>query len=247
MSPPRRRLSGDNLSVVDEGLIARGFWGPKQQQPDQVTDRLLAFITGLDDVVGETLPWSSHDLPGKPLADPENARQVISRAFRENTDAPHLGIVQAYDAASARLQQVSISMSVGGYSDSPRLKNTFIVQWHGAEAAAIADPVLRLLASVWDPDWAEVTSHDLMRSQAEVRPRGDRAPSLGHLTYLPDTRAQALPEGLQKHLRPHGDGGVIIGSGHSDGFLPSEQAVEFAAALRRTEAFSPTPTSRSKF
>ncbi|MFC0623264.1 hypothetical protein [Kribbella deserti] len=39
-------------------------------------------------------------------------------------------------------------------------------------------------------------------------------------------------------------GGVIIGSGESGDLLPGEKT---AVVVRRSPAFAPTPTSRSKF
>lgn len=88
--------------TVDEELIARGFWGPRQETPEQIADKLVAFVTSLDEVVGESIPWSSHSLPGQSIAEPTNALQLISEAFRENTDAPHLGIRQSYRASGER-------------------------------------------------------------------------------------------------------------------------------------------------
>jgi hypothetical protein len=232
---------------VDEKLIARGFWGPRQESPDQIVDKLVAFLAALDDVVGERLSWSSHALPGKSLAERTNALQVISDAFRKNTDAPHLGISQAYDARGQRLETVSITMGVGGSSDSPKVHNGFVLDWRGPAAAKFADRILRQLVSVWDPDWGAVTSMSLMRALAELQPPGKPGPKVGYLTYLSDGRAQALPGGFEKYLLKLDGGGVILGSGESDGFLPAEKVAEFARALRPATAFSPTPTSRSKF
>lgn len=231
---------------MDDLLIARGFWGPRRESPEPIADKLVAFLTGLDEVVGESLPWSSHHLPGKLLAEPVNALQVVSDAFRENTDAPHLGINQVYDAHGARVGKVRISMSVGGYSDSPRLHNTFLVKWRDAEEGALADPILRQLVSVWDPDWAAVTSRSLMEAMAEVQPRGKPGPKFGYLTYLSEGRAQVLTDGLEKHLLRLENGGVVIGSDEG-GFLAEDKVGEFARDLRAGAAFGATPTSRSKF
>lgn len=233
--------------TVDEVLIARGFWGPRQESPDQIADTLVAFLAALDDVVGETLPWSSHALPGKSLTVPANALQVISEAFRANTDAPHLGINQSYDAQGTRVGKVRITMTVGGYSDSPRLRNACVVKWQGADAEALAGPILRQLVSAWDPDWAAVTSRSLMDALAEVQPVGKPGPKVGYLTYLSKGRARVLPGGVEMHLARLEDGGVIIGSGENDGFLSVDKVSEVAKELRPSEAFSATPTSRSTF
>jgi hypothetical protein len=232
--------------IVDDKLTARGFWGPRQESPDRIADRLVAFLTGLDGVVGESLPWSSHDLPGKVLTEPANARQVLSDAFRENTDAPHLGVSQAYDAGSTRVEQISITMIVGGYSDNPRIKNGVVVNWHAADPEALAGPILGQLASVWDPDWAQVTSTSLMSALVDVQPVGKRNPHVGYLTYLPEERAQVLPGGLEGHLLRLESGGVVVSSGEGAGFLSVEEAGELARRLESSEAFAATPTTRSK-
>ena len=135
----------DRLMTVNDLLTARGFWGPRRESPDQVADRLVAFLAALDGVAGEALAWSSPDLPGKLLAEPANALQVISDAFRENTDAPQLGINQVYEARGNRVSKVRVSMTVGGYSDSPKLRNAFLVRWRGAELDA--DPVVQQLVA----------------------------------------------------------------------------------------------------
>ena len=210
---------------TDGYLIARGFWGPRYESPQQIADKLVAFLAALEEVVGETLPWSSARLPGSLIAEPANALKVISDAFHRNTDAPHLGVTQAYEARGTRLEDVSITMSVGGYSESPNVRNTFVLKWCGADVGALADPILRGVVSAWDPDWAAVASRSLMRALAEVRPAGKPGPKVGHLTYLSAGRAQALPGGLDdKQLETLDDGGVIIGSGEGDGFLSVEGA-----------------------
>jgi hypothetical protein len=232
---------------VDEELIARGFWGPREESPDRIADKLVAFVAGLDDVVGEAVPWSSPDLPGKLLAEPVNARQVISDAFRENTDAPHLGIGQEYDARGNRFEMLSIGMGVGGYSDSPKVQNRFMLGWRGDDAAALAEPVVRLLVSVWDPDWADVTSMSLLEALADVQPAGKPTPHIGYLSYLSEGRAQVLPGGVEERLLRLEGGGVIIGAGEGDGFLPVDEIGEVARHLSGSAAFSATPTTRSKF
>ncbi|MEU0315098.1 hypothetical protein [Nocardioides sp. NPDC006273] len=218
------------LTSPEGHLIARGFWGPRYEPPQQIADKVVAFLAALDGVVGETLPWSSARLPGSSIAEPANALRAISEAFQRNTDAPHLGVTQAYDARGKRVEDVSITTTVGGYSDSPNVRNAFVLKWRGADVGALAVPILRRLVSVRDPDWAAVTSRTLTRALAEVRPAGKPGPKVGHLTYLSAGRAQALPGGLDdKQLETLDDGGIIIGSGEGDGFL----SVEGATALQR--------------
>ncbi len=233
--------------AVDEELIARGFWGPRQETAEQVADELLAFIAGLDKVLGETIAWSSPALPGKPIGERDNALQAISDAFRENKDAPHVGISQAYRARANRIDTAAITMIVGGYSESAKVRNSFVVKWRGADIAILAAPILRRLVSAWDPDWAAVTSRSFTDALAEVQPAGKPGPKLGYLSYLSEGRAQALPGGMDKHLTKLDNGGIVIGSGEGDGFLSVAKATEFAKVLRLSAAFSPTPTTRSKF
>ncbi|MGH3353161.1 MAG: hypothetical protein ACRDPS_21030 [Nocardioides sp.] len=232
---------------MDEELTARGFWGPRQETPDQIADKLVAFVTGLNDVVGDDITWSAPGLRGQSLADPEVARQVISKAFADNTDAPHLGISQAYDARGKKIKMISITMGVGGYSDSPKMQNRFVLDWFGDGGSALADPILRHIVSVWDPDWADVTAMSFMEALIDVQPVGKPTPKVGYLTYLSEARAQALPGGLENHKTNLDGGGAIIGSGEGDGFLSVDKATEFAKVLRLSPAFSPTPTDRSKF
>ena len=137
-------------------------------------------------------------------------------------------------------------MSVGGYSDSPKLHNTLVVRWPGAELAALAGPVLRRLVAACDPDWAAVTSRSLMEAMAEVQPRGTPGPKVGYLTYLSEGRAQVLPDGVGKHLRELENGGVVIGSDQGDGFLSEDEVGVFARDLKSSAAFAATPASRSK-
>lgn len=228
--------------TANERLIARGFWGPRQETPDQIADKLVTFLLALNKIFREDLPWSSHNLPAKLLTETTNAKQVISEAFQKNTDAPHLGINQAYDAQSKRLGKIHLTMNVGGYSDSPHIKNALVLNWHATDVSMLAEPILRQIISVWDPDWGSVTSQNLMRALAEVRPAGTRTPALGYLTYLSGKRAQTLPGDLDTL----DNGGVILGAGEDGSFLPIEELIEYAKLLKPTEAFAPTPTSRSK-
>lgn len=230
---------------MDEPLIARGFWGPRQETPDRVADRLLAFLAGLDEVVGESVRWSSPESSGQSLADPDNARRVIADAFRANTDAPHLGINQAYDGSGQRFRKFRISMGVGRYSETPNAHNSFVVRWVGAEA--LADPILRRVVTAWDPDWGNVTSRSLRDALAGLQPAGKPGPDIGYLNYLSEGRAQALTGGLDQQVVELDEGGVIIGSGGSGDLLPVEQTAELAEVLRLSPAFAPTPTTRSKF
>ena len=231
--------------AVDEELIARGFWGPRQETAEQVTDELVAFIAGLDEVLGEKISWSSPALPGKPLEERDNALKAVSDAFRENTDAPNLGISQAYRGRGNGIT-VAITLIVGGYTESAKVRNSIVVKWRGADVAKFAGPVLRQLASAWDPDWAAVTSRSLNEALAQVQPAGKPGPKLGYLNYLSEGRAKALPGGMDKHLDKLDNGGVLIGSGEGDRFLSVEKVTEFAKVLRLSAAFSPTPTDRSK-
>ncbi len=230
---------------MDEPLIARGFWGPRQEMPDRVADRLLAFLAGLGEVVGESIRWLSPESPGQSLAVPEVARRVIADAFGANTDAPHLGINQVYDGSGQRVGKFRISMGVGRYSDSPNAHNSFVVRWAGAEA--LADPILRRVVTAWDPDWGNVTSRSLRDALSGLQPAGKPGPDIGYLTYLSEGRAQALPGGLDQQVTKLDEDGVIIGSAESGDLLPVEKLAELAKALRPSPAFAPTPTSRSKF
>ncbi|HEY9252226.1 MAG TPA: Imm52 family immunity protein [Nocardioides sp.] len=126
------------------------------------------------------------------------------------------------------------------------MRNSIVVKWRGADVAKFAGPVLRQLASAWDPDWAAVTSRSLNEALAQVQPAGKPGPKLGYLNYLSEGRAKALPGGMDKHLDKLDNGGVLIGSGEGDGFLSVEKVTEFAKVLRLSAAFSPTPTDRSK-
>lgn len=232
---------------MDDLLIARGFWGPRRESPEAIADELVTFLTGLNELAGEALAWTSHQSPGELLAEPATVRQVIADAVRANTDAPQLGINQVVEGRGAGVRKFRISMTVGGYSDSPALQNTFLVRWPGTEPSALAGPLLRRLVTVWDPDWAAVTSRSLMDAMAELQPRGTPGPKIGYLTYLSAGRAEVLSGDLGKHLCTLETGGVVIGSGEGGGFLSEDEARAFATDLTSSAAFGATPTSRSKF
>ena len=214
-----------------ESLIARGFWGPRPESPERITGRLLAFLTGLDDDLEERVPWSSHELPGRSLVESGTLGSLIADAFRRNTDAPHLGITQAYDADSRRFGRLSLTMNVGGSSPSPRVRNGFVLSWYGDAAAAPAGRILRRLVSAGEPDWAAVTSHPLLRELADVQPVGTPTPKLGYLSYLSAATAAGLPDGFAAHLLRLADGGVMINSGEGTGFLPVQRIRELARLL----------------
>jgi hypothetical protein len=233
------------MSVNDE-LIIRGFWGPRQESPETIADKLVAFIARLDGVLGESITWTSHRLPGESLADQTVARQVVTAAFAENIDAPHLGISQSYDGKATKFEFVSIGMVVGGHSDVKNVKNSIVLKIRGAGVERFGAAVLRVIVSEWDPDWGDVTTMPFMKELTGVQPRGKPIPKMGLMTYLSEGRAQALPGGLEKHLQKLDNGGVLIGSGENDDFLTVAKATEFAKVLKLSAAFAETPTTRSK-
>lgn len=216
---------------MDQSLVARGFWGPRPESPERINDRLLAFLTGLDEDLGERVPWSSHQVPGRSLVESGELGALIADAVRRNTDAPHLGITQAYDARSRRFGRLSLTMNVGGSSPSPRVRNGFVLSWYGDEPAEPAGRILRRLVSAWQPDWAAVTSHPLLRELADVQPVGTPTPKLGYLSYLSPATAAGLPDDFAPHLLRLEDGGVMINSGEGTGFLPVERLRVLATAL----------------
>lgn len=232
---------------MDDELIARGFWGPRPESPEAVADALLAFLAVLDDTVGERLRWSSYALPDRSITEPGIAVELITDAFRKNTDAPHLGIHQTYDAHGTRVGEAEISMAVGGWSDSPRFHNAFLVTWRGAEPAALADPILRRLVATWDPDWAAVTSDPLMCALDDLQPRGRPGPKVGYLTYLSEGRARAMPADRAGHLQRLENGGGVLGASEGDGLLPEDELRDLVTDRRLEAALGPTPTTRSKF
>jgi hypothetical protein len=120
------------------------------------------------------------------------------------------------------------------------------VKWREAEPKSLADPILRRLIAVWDPDWAAVTSRSLMVALADLQPTGSPGPKIGYLTYLAEGRARVLPSGLAEQALRLGNGGVILGSGGGTGFLPVDRLRDFARDRSHNAAFGPTPTSRSK-
>ncbi|WP_116950650.1 Imm52 family immunity protein [Jiangella endophytica] len=229
---------------VDEALVMRGFWGARQESAKAVADKLVAFTARLDGVVGERVSWTTRDM--RSLADPLEFEQVVAAAFDENTDAPHLGASQFYDGSAKGLEAASIGMVVGGYSDSGNVKNSIVVKIRSADVERFGAAVLRAVVSEWDPDWGDVTSSSLMRALADAQPRGKPIPKMGYMTYLSEARAQALPDGLEKHLQRLDNGGVVIGSNEKDGFLTAATATELAELLRSSAAFAATPASSSK-
>ncbi|MFC7622323.1 hypothetical protein [Microlunatus sp. GCM10028923] len=224
---------------MDEPMIARGFWGPRPESAERITDRLLAFLTGLDDDLEERVPWTSHKLPGRSLVESGKLGTLIDDAFRRNTDAPPLGITQAYDARGRRFEQLSITMNVGG--SSPRVRNGFVMTWSGDAAAAPAERILRRLVATWEPDWAAVAPRSLLRELADVQPVGTPTPKLGSLSYLSAATAVALPDGFGPHLLRLEDGGVMINSGEGTGFLPVQTLRELARSLNDHPAARPAP------
>ncbi|MEU8226761.1 Imm52 family immunity protein [Kribbella sp. NPDC048915] len=229
----------------NEELMARGFWGPRQESAEPLADRLVGFLWGLDGAIGETLRWSSSRPPGKPIAEPVHALQMLADAFDGNTDAPHLGVTQSYQGRGEKTGDASITMSVGGFSDSPNVRNSVVLKWR--DGVDVAGVILRQLVSAWDPDWAAVAPRSFQRAMTEVQPVGSPGPKLGCLTYLSEGRAQALPGGMDKYVEKLDNGGVVIGSGEGDGFLSLDKATELVEMLGSGTALSPVPTDRSKY
>lgn len=235
------------VSIMDEMMLVRGFWGPRAESVDDIAHRLSALGDALDGIVSSTIPWATVDGVAVSLADVNSVRTVLDSAVERSLDAPELGILEVFEARGPAAASWSMTMSAGGTSTARKSKNRIVLKLSSlSSASAILEKILEDLVTAWDPDWGDVTSHSILDELSDRDLLMGRSPKFGHMTYLSNGRGVIAHSGIDLSIKKL-PGGSIFGSPASrDHLFSASEAVELTARLTGTEALAGTPTTRSK-
>ncbi|MBJ6640410.1 hypothetical protein H4K36_25725 [Streptomyces sp. DHE7-1] len=237
-----------------EQLMMRGFWGPRQEKSDDLAERLSAFCRRLGELIpGGIVHWLDAQDAAVALASQEGARAFVGQRFAGLADDEgRLGVVLVASAEGAGGMKLTFSASAGGYSELRTLKNNAVLKIDvpsGVTAQAhaeLARECFAVLVEEWEPDWADLTSHDLwdaIRDKVQVKSRTPRA---GFVTYLSSGRREGVPADIVAPSVATADGGILIGAGTGSEFIGQDRVAQIDNALRSTPAFEPVPTDRSR-
>lgn len=235
-------------------LMMRGFWGPRQESTEGLTERLSAFCGRLGELFpGGANEWLDAQEVAAPLATPDGARAFVEQRFAKLTEGEaELGVVLVASAEYADGTKLTFNASAGGFSELRTLKNNVVLKVDLPSGASAQDRVLiarecfAVLLREWEPDWADVTSHELwdaIRGTVQVK---SRAPRAGFVTYLSSGRKVGVPADIAAQSVETSSGGILIGSVTDNEFLTPAQVADIDNALRPTPAFEPVPTDRSR-
>jgi hypothetical protein len=239
---------------MTDQLMMRGFWGPRRETAEGLAERLSAFCGRLAELFpGGTTQWLDAQEVGFPLASPDAARAFVEQRFAKLSEAEaELGVVLVASAAQANGAKLTFNASAGGFSELRTLKNNVVLKVDPPSDVKVRDRVtiarqcFSVLVQEWEPDWADLTSHELwdaVRGTVQVK---SRAPRAGFLTYLSAGRKAGLPVELMAQSVETSDGGILIGGTAENEFIAPPQVADIDNVLRPTPAFEPVPTDRSR-
>jgi hypothetical protein len=239
---------------MTDQLMMRGFWGPRRETAEGLAERLSAFCGRLGELFpGGTTQWLDAQEVGFPLASPDAARAFVEQRFAKLSEAEaELGVVLVASAAQANGAKLTFNASAGGFSELRTLKNNVVLKVDPPSDVKVRDCVTiarqccSVLVQEWEPDWADLTSHELwdaVRGTVQVK---SRAPRAGFVTYLSSGRKAGVPADIAAQAVETSDGGILIGGVTDKEFLTPTQVADIDDALRPTPAFEPVPTDRSR-
>jgi hypothetical protein len=245
---------------LEEKLLVKGSWGPREESAQQVAQRWLAFARRLAALEPKLLGrwgWAEDSMEDfRELSlDVDSLRGYIEEAGTQRSETPPYERIDADLGFSFSVwngylpdgQDVELWVTAGLYTRVAGLSNTVHLdlsveieddrrRWLG-----LAEEALLALVEAWEPDHGFVGTHPMLDAQD----RGEREPWVGAVTYLSPGRAVLVGSGLPGRVRETRDGGVVVSLLESDAGLPdAEQVVALAAKLRSMGALVPTPTTR---
>lgn len=239
---------------MTDQLMMRGFWGPRREKAEDLAERLSAFCGRLGELFsGGATEWLDAQEVGFPLASPDAAREFVQQRFAKLPDAEaELGVVLVASAMQTNGAKLTFNASAGGFSELRTLKNNVVLKVDlpsggmARDHVEIARQCFSILVQEWEPDWADLTSHELwdaVRGTVQVK---SRAPRAGFLTYLSAGRKAGVPVELMSKSVETSDGGILIGGAVEHEFLAPARIADIDNVLRPTPAFEPVPTDRSR-
>lgn len=236
------------VASMDEMMLVRGFWGPRAESVDEISQRLSALGASLDGLVSATIPWRTADGVDVSLADVNAVRAVLDSALERSLDAPEVGMLELFEACGPDAAIWAMTVAAGGTSNARKVKNSVVLEVSGLDSVSmIIGSFLESLVTAWDPDWGDVTSDSILDGLLDRDLLAGRAPKFGHMTYLSSGRRVIESGAIELSIVDLPWGSVVRSPAASrDHLFSVAEAVELTATLSGTEALAETPTSRSK-
>jgi len=245
---------------LEEKLLVKSSWGPREESARQVAERWLAFARRLAALEPKLLGrwgWAEDSMEDfRELSlDVDTLCEYIEEAGTQRSETPPYERIDVDLGFSFSLwngylpdgQDVELWVTAGLYTQVAGLSNTVHLDLSVESEddrrrwLELAEEALLALVEAWEPDHGFVGTHPMLDAQD----RGKREPWVGAVTYLSPARGALVGSGLPGRVRETRDGGVVVSLLESDAVLPdAEQVVALAAQLRSMGALAPTPTTR---
>lgn len=233
--------------------IVAGMWGPRPEAPQQIGQRLAAFLERLSGISPVYTDWRfalDTEDPG-PVAASEPAALARSIAARNpDEDVDYFGCRLALLIWRGDEPAVELSMHAGGIAGrAPNVVSLSVrpdLAAGAADVAALVDglrDVLVALAEVWDVDHGTIYHHELIDELENELELDNSDPRCGRAVFLSHGRVRCgVPEGLPGIRIASRDGGLVLDLVGPNGVAPDLGSVVAAnAALRTTGALAPLP------
>jgi hypothetical protein len=232
--------------------MVRGFWGPREESPQELALRWKATLDRLAELLGAAHAkpgesWMRIAGDGPAVAFPTDGPSVLAalRAEQAGDDwSDRTGVGPFLVRVGDEGWKLELSGRTGGVSEH-LLQALFLVV-ESPEGAEVPEPeLLTALAEFWEPDYGDV-SDDATRKVLRERAGAKAAePGVGSLGYLSPARAALVPDDLKAVRTPLRTGGVLL-----DIAPPGDHEAVLAAYLRLRAAGAlqplPRPMDRSR-
>jgi hypothetical protein len=246
---------------LEEKLLVKGSWGPREESAQRVAERWLAFARRLMMLEPKLLGrwgWAEDSMEDfRELSlDVDTLREYIEEIGTQRSETPPYGRIDvdlgfSFSVWNGYLpdgQDVELWVTAGLYTQVAGLSNTVHLDLSVESEAdrrrwlGLAEEALLALVEAWEPDHGFVGTHPMLDAQD----RGKREPWVGAVTCLsPGRGALVVGSVLPGRVRETRDGGVVVSLLESDAVLPDAgQVVALARQLRSKGALAPTPTTR---
>ncbi|GCE41729.1 hypothetical protein Rhow_005388 [Rhodococcus wratislaviensis] len=223
--------------------VVRAFWGPRPEPVEALAGRWRLTLEQVSRLLPEAASpaggaWRQVHASGPDTAcapDELTAVLLVAQEAEPWSDLTGTGLRLACTGEAG--WSVELSGAAGG---TPQFLLQSLVMGVDAPDGAVVpeSELLAMLASVWEPDFGDVTDDDLLDVLEDDAGFVVGDPVVGRFGYLCPARAALIPDGLEASRRAVPDGGVLLHIAASGEIDPVVRAYE---RLRGAGALAPLP------
>ncbi|MEN0137135.1 MAG: hypothetical protein AAGC80_18440 [Rhodococcus sp. (in: high G+C Gram-positive bacteria)] len=214
--------------------VIRAFWGPRPEPAEALAGRwrqTLEQVTQLLPVAGR---WRQVHASGPDTAcAPEELTAVllVARNTEAWSDLTGTGLRLVCTGEAGWVVELS---GVAGGTPQFLLQSLVMTVEAPGDAVVPESELLAMLASVWEPDFGDVTDDDILDALEDDAGFVVGDPVVGRFGYLCSARAVLIPDGLEASRPSAPDGGALLhiaASGEIDAVVRVYERLRDAGAL----------------